>query len=367
MEHYIRTGFGDSDVTMSGADNDNQPFQGILQGNGSGPVLWLAVSTPLIEMMRTRGHGIKYKTPLSSVNDDFVGFAFVDDTDLVQGGLRMAMIDIEQVFKDMQEAIDCWEGGLKTTGGAIRPDKSFAYPISFVFKPSGEYEFEKVEDMDVLVKNHEHLRENLELINAHEGKEMLGMFLAPDGSLKEQLKEMKKKVTKWTAAIRSGNVPSHDAFNSIASTIMKTLEYPLCATTYTRRECANLVKPIHDTALPKARICQTISKDIIYGNREALGLGLDNVYISQGIDKVIFYMEEINGSSMSRNLIRANLEWAMIHVGIGETNFFTLDFDKYGHLLPQTWIKYYGNLYMNMIFKLFQIRKMMIIHSLSVS
>ena len=56
MEHYICTqctGFGDSDNTMSGINNENGLFQGILQGNGSGPVLWLAVSNPLINMMRT--------------------------------------------------------------------------------------------------------------------------------------------------------------------------------------------------------------------------------------------------------------------------------------------------------------------------
>ena len=64
MDHYIRTGFGDSDTTMSGRNSEGAPFQGILQGNGSGPVLWLAVSTPLIEMMRTQGHGIKYRTPM---------------------------------------------------------------------------------------------------------------------------------------------------------------------------------------------------------------------------------------------------------------------------------------------------------------
>ena len=90
------------------------------------------------------------------------------------------------------------------TGGAIRLDKSFAYPISFDFKPSGEYFFEKVEDLDysLSVKNHEDIREDLDLIDADVGKETLGMFIAPDGSMRDQLKAMKKKVTTWTSHIR---------------------------------------------------------------------------------------------------------------------------------------------------------------------
>ena len=230
MEHYIRAGFRDSEVSMSGVDSMDKPFQGILQGNGSGPVLWLAVSIPLIEMMRTRGHGIKYRTPISLEKDDFVGFAFVDDTDLVAGDLTLATLDIEDVFVEMQEMIDCWEGCLKATGGAIRPDKSFAYPISFAFKPSGEYYFEKVEDIEgrLSVKNYDNVREDLELVDAHVGKETLGMFLAPDGNMDDQIKEFKdKKIKPWTSCIRSGNIPPKDAFQSISTTIMKSIEYPI--------------------------------------------------------------------------------------------------------------------------------------------
>ena len=257
MEHIIRTGFGDSDMTMSGAEETDIPFQGILQGNGSGPVLWLAVSAPLIEMMRTRGHGIKYQTPLSYEKDELVGFAFVDDTDLVEGDLKIANLDIADLFEDMQETIDCWEGGVKTTGGAIRPDKSFAYPISFDFKPSGEYFFEKVEDLGfkLTVKNHEDIREDLDLIDADVGRETLGMFIAPDGTMRDQVKAMKSKVTTWTAHVRTGTIPPRDALRCISSTIMKTLEYPICATTLTRKECNKLVKPIHDAAFPKVRLC----------------------------------------------------------------------------------------------------------------
>ena len=35
----------------------------------------------------------------------------------------------KEAYDRMQEAIDRWEGRLKATGGALRPDTSFVYPI----------------------------------------------------------------------------------------------------------------------------------------------------------------------------------------------------------------------------------------------
>ena len=62
-------------------------FQGICQGNGSGPTIWVAVSAPLIEMVRGSGHGIKFEALLSQDKDSLVGFTFVDDTNVMEGYL----------------------------------------------------------------------------------------------------------------------------------------------------------------------------------------------------------------------------------------------------------------------------------------
>ena len=42
---------------------------------------------------------------------------------------------------------------------------------------------------------------------------------------------------------------------------------------------------------------------------------------------------------MSRSLLRASIEWAVIHLGIGNRNLFDVDLKIFGHLLPRTWIK----------------------------
>jgi hypothetical protein len=37
----------------------------------------------------------------------------------------------EETLDKMQESINCWEGGLKATGGSIVPQESFLYPIIY--------------------------------------------------------------------------------------------------------------------------------------------------------------------------------------------------------------------------------------------
>ena len=71
--------------------HNNSPiyFQGIFQGNGSGPTIWVAISEPLIEMMRREGHGIKFEAPMYQEKYILVGFTFVDNTDILEVDFKM--------------------------------------------------------------------------------------------------------------------------------------------------------------------------------------------------------------------------------------------------------------------------------------
>jgi hypothetical protein len=58
MEHHVFTGFGTSEG-MYGNSSDKPPAQGVLQGNGTGPAAWFAISSVLIEICREAGFGHK--------------------------------------------------------------------------------------------------------------------------------------------------------------------------------------------------------------------------------------------------------------------------------------------------------------------
>jgi len=54
MKFFIQNAYGDSDC-FYGSSTSELPFQGVCQGNGTGPALWLAVSITLVNMLCTHG------------------------------------------------------------------------------------------------------------------------------------------------------------------------------------------------------------------------------------------------------------------------------------------------------------------------
>ena len=89
-------------------------------------------------MMRGAGHGIKFEAPLYQEKYSLVVFTFIDNTDIVEGYLTRTEITFEYIYISMHKSIKNGVGGIKATGGAIRPDKSFVYHISFKWGDRGD-------------------------------------------------------------------------------------------------------------------------------------------------------------------------------------------------------------------------------------
>jgi hypothetical protein len=85
MEHHIRTAFGDSEGSYGGNDVQPPP-QGILQGSGSGPAGWASIAAVVTKAMRDQGFGYDVWSLIRQRAITIVGFAFVNDTDLIETG-----------------------------------------------------------------------------------------------------------------------------------------------------------------------------------------------------------------------------------------------------------------------------------------
>lgn len=141
--HYVSTALGVASKGYSA--NRCPPLQGIGQGNGAGPAIWAVVSSVIFDVMYSRGLQVLLRSPITHSPLTFVGYAFVDDTDLVQMG-HHATTPGESVASVMQQTLDTWEGSLRATGGALVPSKSHWYLVDYVWK-SGQWHYRSKDSM----------------------------------------------------------------------------------------------------------------------------------------------------------------------------------------------------------------------------
>jgi len=79
--HHIRTIYRDSQQ-LANQTTWAAPIAGIRQGNGAGPSIWAAVSSPMFNIMHQDGFYALLQGAISLQQHTIVGFAFINDTDL---------------------------------------------------------------------------------------------------------------------------------------------------------------------------------------------------------------------------------------------------------------------------------------------
>jgi len=239
---------------------------GVGQGNGAGPAAYAFLSAILIKVLASLGYGVVFTTALSLITFNTVCSMFVNDCDLWQSATDVNEKG-EDVVRKMQEAAATWESCLAASEGALSPQKSFWYLIDY--KWTGDrWVYRTKEEMTATIQMHDK-QGSLQTLQRHEPthpEKTLGMLTAPDGSMESfglddageqirvgQIPYLQEKVKEFTTKIKSArNTLPNDVWVAIASTIMKTLEYPMTASTITKQGWDEIMKPRLRYCLPVA-------------------------------------------------------------------------------------------------------------------
>jgi hypothetical protein len=172
MTHRIRTAFGDSDITYGGTKITNDwklPPQGVLQGNGCGPAIWSILSSCIFQLLRQQGHSNAIKSTIRGLLLELSGFAYVDDTDLLQ--LDDA---VEDVVRHMQRKLNAWNDSIKVTGGILSPSKCWWYLVTFKYI-SGRWKARPPEtDFRLWIKDESNKTIDITQINPSVGIKIVG-------------------------------------------------------------------------------------------------------------------------------------------------------------------------------------------------
>jgi hypothetical protein len=338
LRHHVRSQHGDSERFYN-ANQGSCPIQGLGQGNGAGPTIWALISTPVLNMLRTHGFGIKITSCLSGDYLHFVGYSFVDDTDLVE--FPDEPTTAMQVAQAMQESIDAWEAGIRATGGAIVPDKSHWYLVTYRWQ-NGRWRYaRKTEDLfDITVLDENGQRQTLTRLHAKDSERTLGSRICPKGTMAKEKAYLRKCAETWADHIRIGKLPRRLTWQALLSTIMRTLSYPLPITTFTRKECDTIMAPVLRVALSHSGVCNSIPRAIVYAPLKYQGLGVPDIFIEQGLTKLLRLIKFGRKSNhITASLLRHNCEAMKMELGLNGY-LFQHDPTIWDSVVSATWLKW---------------------------
>ena len=161
-------------------------MQGVYQGNSEGPIICAVVSSPLLQILQEDGFVTFFRTAISGKEIRIVGYAFVDDTDLIQTAKEGENVD--QVLNKMQKALNLWEGLIKNTGGALAVDKCRWWGIDFEWN-QGTWHYKTGDELygELSAIDTNGRRDLMKQLKVHESYEPLGVFLTADGNQKDEI------------------------------------------------------------------------------------------------------------------------------------------------------------------------------------
>jgi len=120
---------------------------------------------------------------------------------------------------------------------------------------------------------------------------------------------------------------------------MKTIEHLLAATSISKKDMQDIMRPILQAVLPKACIQKHFRRKLVHGTLMSEGFGVHDPSVSQVIEHVHSLIWHSFQDSPSNDLHVQNMELVQCYVGT-ERPFWEIPFAEHGLLAPRGWMAF---------------------------
>ena len=180
----------------------------------------------------------------------------------------------------------------------------------------------------------------LERIEVSEARRTLGVRSAGDGNMKAQFEFMKSEAKKWADAMRTNKLPRHMAWEALHTTVLRSLAYPLVATTLSEEQCRDIISPVLMQSLPKCGMNRHYPHKVAYAPISFQGIGLPSVFTTQGLDhmKALVRFSGYD-EQLTSDLLRTSAEQLKLELGLNGP-VFQRDWETWNKIATNCWVKH---------------------------
>ena len=341
MEHSVRTILGDSEEIYGGADWRVPPHSSI-QGNGASPLIWATISTILFLAVKIKNYGGVFRAPITKLLTILAGFAFVDDTDVLQTQ-HHSTDTIENIVDELQGSLNVYQGTLNTSGGALDckgPNKSYWYSVDYEWNNEGQWKYCNFNDKLKLIM-YDDAETKIEVPHCHknEAHRTLGVMLAPDDNNKGQVGRMRDISLKFGDNVQVGFIRGHNVLHALNTTIVRLLIYALPVVTLMEKECTHIMAPIVVNVLNKIKVVSTIKHDVLYGPTTFQGMGFRNLYTTMGAIHCALMVQFFRTDTDLGHLLQTSYECLSMELELPDGPFY-YDYKRYAECTTGSWMKH---------------------------
>ncbi len=167
---------------------------------------------------------------------------------------------------------------------------------------------------------------------------MLGIYNSPSGGNEGHLSYILEKATQWVNRMKNDHLPSHVAWIAYKHQLWPSLQYGLGTMTNNEEEADNLLNKADYNTLNVLGIFRNVSISLRKLHTTFGGFGLFNLPTEQLISHVNMLFQHYHVSTNLSRKSDSSLRYLQLQVGSPQ-NPSTLDFLKWGHLAPLSWVK----------------------------
>ena len=219
MKIGVRTGFGESKGFYGG--NADKPFSGFRQGNGASPSLWILTSIFLFKVMELMGLSSEQILAISGETIRFIGFAYVDDTDLVTFSNSVEESK-DELIERLNISTKRWQECLDVTGGTLRPSKCYWYLLWYSWK-NGKWKLSQdIPETPILLPDKD-IEVPVDYLKLDIAKEVVGVWVSPSGSHKKQLEITLGKISIAVRKFNTHHIESNLMWKGFRNSLWKSL------------------------------------------------------------------------------------------------------------------------------------------------
>ncbi len=184
-------------------------------------------------------------------------------------------------------------------------------------------------------------------------KKTLGIHDSPAGGNEGHLMHIHNKASMWTSQMTNGNLPHHMAWVAYRHQLWPGLQYGLRTMTNDIEEAENALQESDCKMLNTLGLACTVTKGLRKLHTTFGGFGLFSLPTEQLICHMKMLLQHFHTSTSLSRKLNASLRYLQLQLDMPH-NPLTLDYDKWGHLAPLSWVKilwrllHYFNIHLHM-------------------